>query len=131
VVADACALAWKSFDKETEHDDWRLRLFQILVEGVRRKSRRWFSSPRGPAPVLVGQLPESCREVIVLIDGQGFTYRETAQILDISIESLSESLKRGRDLLLQRFGTPSPAADAFPPALNLEAAPPQGSAQND
>lgn len=63
------------------------------------------------------QLPEAGREVVALIDGQGFTYREAAQVLDLSVESLSRTLTSARDFLLQK--------------VSLEALPPQGLVQSD
>lgn len=47
------------------------------------------------------QLPAEQREVVVLVLVEGFGYRETAEILDLPIGTVSSRLVRGRTALLE------------------------------
>lgn len=50
------------------------------------------------------QLPDEQREVVALILIEGFGYRETAEMLDLPIGTVSSRLVRGRTALLQLVG---------------------------
>ena len=50
------------------------------------------------------QLPDEQREVVVLILIEGFGYRETAELLDLPIGTVSSRLVRGRTALLALVG---------------------------
>lgn len=113
ILGDVYASAWKCFSNDVEEAGWRVRVFQILMQCVRQKRRGWMLN----STAALVQLPEAGREVVALIDGQGFTYREAAQVLDLSVESLSRTLTSARDFLLQK--------------VSLEALPPQGLVQSD
>jgi RNA polymerase sigma-70 factor (ECF subfamily) len=47
----------------------------------------------------VDALPDSFREVVILADLQGFSYREIADVLGIPIGTVRSRLARGRSLL--------------------------------
>ena len=53
------------------------------------------------------RLPEKQRSAIVLVGVEGFSYEETARILDVPIGTLRSRLSRGRDALRDTW---SPAA---------------------
>lgn len=50
------------------------------------------------------RLPDEQREVVALILVEGFGYRETAELLDLPIGTVSSRLVRGRTALLQLVG---------------------------
>ena len=50
------------------------------------------------------QLPDEQREVVALILVEGFGYRETAEMLDLPIGTVSSRLVRGRTALLEMVG---------------------------
>ena len=52
------------------------------------------------------QLPDEQREVVALILVEGFGYRETAEILELPIGTVSSRLVRGRTALLAILGEP-------------------------
>lgn len=50
------------------------------------------------------RLPDEQREVVALIIVEGFGYRETADLLNLPIGTVSSRLVRGRNALLAMFG---------------------------
>ena len=52
----------------------------------------------------MSRLPDEQREVVALILVEGFGYRETAELLDLPIGTVSSRLVRGRTALLQLVG---------------------------
>jgi RNA polymerase sigma-70 factor (ECF subfamily) len=50
------------------------------------------------------QLPDEQREIVALILVEGFGYRETAEMLDLPIGTVSSRLVRGRTALLAMVG---------------------------
>lgn len=56
------------------------------------------------AQAAMQRLPEEQREVVALILIEGFGYRETAEILDQPIGTVSSRLARGRQALLAMLG---------------------------
>lgn len=54
--------------------------------------------------VTMQRLPDDQREVVALILVEGFGYRETAEILDLPIGTVSSRLVRGRNALLAMLG---------------------------
>lgn len=47
----------------------------------------------------VDELPEAYREVVVLVNVEGFTYDETAEVLGVAPGTVRSRMKRGRTLL--------------------------------
>jgi len=58
----------------------------------------------GTAMAAMDRLPEEQREVVVLILIEGLGYRETAELLDLPIGTVSSRLVRGRTALLEMLG---------------------------
>jgi len=56
------------------------------------------------AMVAMQRLPDDQREVVALILVEGFGYRETAEMLDLPIGTVSSRLVRGRTALLGMLG---------------------------
>ena len=117
VVHEAYACASKSFDGREERTGWRLGLFKILIARIHRRNRGWFDrtwsaeldqtgeEPSDPdtasyAPEQVvsalTKVPLAFREIILLVDCQGFSYKEAAEILGLSTETVADRLILGR-----------------------------------
>lgn len=112
----------------TRLDSWAYRIMRNLwIDTVRARSRR----ERVEAPELeahnaghdprdgmdasldlarmmsaMQRLPEEQREVVALILIEGFGYRETAEMLELPIGTVSSRLVRGRTALLSMVGEP-------------------------
>jgi RNA polymerase sigma-70 factor (ECF subfamily) len=112
----------------TRLDSWAYRIMRNLwIDTVRVRSRR----EKLEAPELEAQtaghdprdgmdasvdlarmmaamqrLPEEQREVVALILVEGFGYRETAEMLELPIGTVSSRLVRGRIALLSLVGEP-------------------------
>lgn len=50
------------------------------------------------------QLPDGQREVLLLVAGEGFSYRETAEALDIPLGTVMSRLSRARQALITALG---------------------------
>jgi len=57
-------------------------------------------------------LPETYREVIVLVELQELTYAEAAEVLDCAVGTVRSRLHRGRRLLLEKLGGTEDVAGA-------------------
>jgi RNA polymerase sigma factor (sigma-70 family) len=58
------------------------------------------------AMAAMARLPDEQREVVALILVEGFGYKETAEMLELPIGTVSSRLARGRIALLQMLGEP-------------------------
>jgi len=110
----------------TRLDSWLYRIMRNLwIDTVRARSRREKieapaeladrigEDPREAIDAAIDlqrimdsmeQLPGEQREVVALILIEGFGYRETAEILDLPIGTVSSRLVRGRTALLAMVG---------------------------
>jgi len=110
----------------TRLDSWLFRIMRNLwIDTVRSRSRKEkFESlaeeleklgedPRGAIEAslelqrvmaAMERLPDEQREVVALILIEGFGYRETAEMLDLPIGTVSSRLVRGRTALLELVG---------------------------
>lgn len=110
----------------TRLDSWTFRIMRNLwIDSARSRSRK----ERAEAPpeeresvgddprdalhasidlqrvmAAMQRLPEDQREVVALILVEGFGYRETAEMLDLPIGTVSSRLVRGRTALLAMLG---------------------------
>jgi len=57
------------------------------------------------------QLPESFRTVVILVNVEGFTYDETAEVLGIAPGTVRSRMKRGRTLLQKALWQQRPAPE--------------------
>ena len=125
----AAEKAFKSFDQfhaGTRFDSWIFRICRtVWIDTLRSQSRR--SAHEAPpeagehvghdprpsmeaaidlarAQAAMQHLPDEQREVVALILVEGFGYRETAEILNQPIGTISSRLARGRQALLALLG---------------------------
>jgi DNA-directed RNA polymerase specialized sigma24 family protein len=99
LVTEVCSHAWKSFGKRHRPADWRSRLFKILIERARRRSG---NTTEGGLAVLSG-MSRTEREIVLLVDCQGFSYQQAADILGFSKEVVAEGVRLGRTDLETAF----------------------------
>jgi DNA-directed RNA polymerase specialized sigma24 family protein len=96
--------AWQVFGNYQPDTNSRTGLFQILVDVVRherRNSVRW--QVRSDAPnhsvSAMNMLPVDLKDVLLLVDGQGFSYREAGEILGFSTDVVARHVVLGRNHL--------------------------------
>jgi len=110
----------------TRLDSWLFRITRNLwIDEARSRKRKaaWEAPPEegdrqgfdGAAAIeqsaelatvmsAMGALPDEQREVVALIMVEGLGYRETAELLDLPIGTVSSRLVRGRNALLASLG---------------------------
>lgn len=118
----------KQWNPGTRLDSWAYRIMRNLwIDSARARARKQKSEappeegesvgadPREAlhasidlqkAMTAMQRLPEDQREVVALILVEGFGYRETAEVLDLPIGTVSSRLVRGRTALLAMLGEP-------------------------
>lgn len=120
LVQEVYLQAWKSFHRFEMGTNCRAWLFKILMNKNMKRSRKWFASVRESSEtiddisyvppvseqlsdeeVLLGlqKIPSCYREAILLTDVEGFSYKETAVILNVPIGTVMSRLNRGRKIL--------------------------------
>ena len=99
VVTEVCSHAWKSFGRRHGLADWRSTLFKILIERARHRSG---NTTEGGLAVLSG-ISRTEREILLLVDCQGFSYQQAADILGFSKEVVAEGIILGRTHLETMF----------------------------
>jgi len=125
-VQEAYLVAWKTFDRYQRGTNCRAWLFQILFNVVRHERRNWFKWMTGkdedvaqaqlaasePIPealtdrdilTAMDSLPGQFREVLLLVDVEEFSYKESSGILKVPIGTVMSRLNRGRGLLREQL----------------------------
>ena len=92
LVTDVCSHAWKSFGRRHRLADWRSTLFKILIERARRSS----GNTKGGGLAVLSGISRTEREILLLVDCQGFSYQQAADILGFSREVVAEGIILGR-----------------------------------
>lgn len=116
VVQEALLQAWRSFHQFQPGTNARAWLFRIVANtwfGWSRKARLAAQAtvaarPSTPHETLevsqaLDQLPEEQRSVMVLVVVEGFTCRETGEILGIPMGTVMSRLSRARQVLRERL----------------------------
>jgi len=98
LVTEVYSHAWKSFGRRHRPADWRSTLFKILIERARRSG----STTEGGPTVLSG-ISRTEKEIILLVDCQGFSYQQAADVLGFSKEVVAEGIRLGRTHLETAF----------------------------
>ncbi len=126
MTAEKAFRSYHQFHPGTRFDSWIFRICRtVWIDALRSRGRRAAHEapaeaaekighdPRpgadaaidlGKAMAAMQRLPEEQREVVALILIDGFGYRETAEILDQPIGTVSSRLARGRQALLAMLG---------------------------
>jgi RNA polymerase sigma-70 factor, ECF subfamily len=126
-VQETYLLAWKSFGRYERGTNCRAWLYQILFNVVRHERRTWFkwmtgkeddvaevvtlaAPPSIPTSLTDGEIlaaldriPVQFREVVLLVDVEEFSYKETSEMLNIKIGTVMSRLSRGRALLREQL----------------------------
>ena len=64
---------------------------------------------------VIASIPDSYREVLILVCIQGFSYKETAELLQLPIGTVTSRLARGRKMIIDGCRKPI----IFSPAVSL------------
>lgn len=136
LVQEAYLQAWKSFHRFELGTNCRAWLFKILFHVIHHHRRKWFNfkwvedgeehlkeslayEPPIPEQITdedllaaLNQVPETFREVVLLVDVQEFSYKEISEILKIPIGTVMSRLSRGRQALRTHL-TSSPTHIGF------------------
>lgn len=107
VVQETYLRAWKAFSKYERGTNCKAWLFQILINIVRRERRSGFKWDSWRVENLrqdhvvsaMSLVPVDFMDVLLLVDGQGFSYRETAEILSLSTDVVAHRVVLGRNHL--------------------------------
>ena len=127
VLQEVYLQAWKSFDRFETGTNCRAWLFKILFNTLHHYRRKWFNvrivkeseelieqtaayAPPVPEQITdeeilaaLAGVPEDFKSVVLLVDVEEFSYRETAGILSVPIGTVMSRLSRGRRLLRERL----------------------------
>jgi len=127
VLQEVYLQAWKSFHRFEPGTNCRAWLFGILFNCVHHHRRKWLRFPlvkpneefieanltyTPPIPDQLSDgeilaalegIPDDYRAVVLLVDVEGFSYKEVAGILSIPIGTVMSRLSRGRKMLRDRL----------------------------
>ncbi len=127
VVQDVYYQAWKSFDRFESGTNCRAWLFKILFHTLNHYRRKWLnvrmvkegedildrvSAPGPPVPEHItdqdmlralAEVPQDFRAVVLLVDVEEFSYKDTAGILNLPVGTVMSRLSRGRKLLREKL----------------------------
>lgn len=126
MTAERALLARDQWVPGTRLDSWLFRIMRNLwIDTARARGRKaayeappeagdsigWDPRPGVEAAIdleramaAMARLPDDQREIVALILVEGFGYRETAELLDLPIGTVSSRLVRGRTALLAMLG---------------------------
>jgi RNA polymerase sigma-70 factor (ECF subfamily) len=125
-VQETYLLAWKSFDRYERGTNCKAWLYQILFNVVRHERRTWFkwitgreedaaetvltAAPSVPTELAdrdilaaLDRIPSQFRDVVLLVDVEEFSYKETSDMLKVPIGTVMSRLSRGRGLLREEL----------------------------
>jgi len=127
VLQEVYLQAWKSFDRFETGTNCRAWLFKILFNTLHHYRRKWFNirivkeseelieqtaayAPPVPEQITneeilapLAGVPEDFKSVVLLVDVEEFSYKETAGILNVPIGTVMSRVSRGRRLLRERL----------------------------
>jgi RNA polymerase sigma-70 factor (ECF subfamily) len=127
VVQDVYLQAWKSFDQFEIGTNCRAWLFKILFHTLNHYRRKWLNirmvkesqeildlAPAAGPPIpehitdeemlaALADVPQDFRAVVLLVDVEGFSYKEAAGILNVPIGTVMSRLSRGRKVLREKL----------------------------
>lgn len=112
-AAEALAYAWEHWERMSEMDNPVGYLYRVGQSRSRpRNEGQTFPPVTAPAspwvepelPSALEQLSERERLAVVLIEGFGWTFREVAELAEVSVSSVQSYLSRGLKKLRQALG---------------------------
>jgi RNA polymerase sigma-70 factor, ECF subfamily len=141
LVQDTYLQAWRSFHRFESGTNCRAWLYKILLFSYSAQRRKRARQPflvdidtatdgallvEPPTPDMLtteairaafNGLPEPFRTLVLLVDVEGFTYREAADALNVPIGTVMSRLSRGRRMLRVALAQHAPDAASQPADL--------------
>ena len=111
-AAEALAYAWEHWERISDMDNPVGYLYRVGQSRSRPRSAVQLYPPvnagSGPwiepeLPAALAELSERERLAVVLIEGFGWTFREVAEVADVSVSSVQSYLSRGLKKLRQAW----------------------------
>jgi DNA-directed RNA polymerase specialized sigma24 family protein len=80
----------------------RLQMFKFLMRHLRSRCT-WpkSSAVGGPRGSALAGLPWDLRQILVLVDAEGLSYSQTAEILELSTDAVADGVVEAREHLLK------------------------------
>src|SRR5262249_28370633 len=127
VAQEVYLQAWKSFHRFESGTNCRAWLFKILFHCVNHHRRKWFRFPQlketeefleanlvsaTPIPdqltdedilAALDRIPSDFRSIVLLVDVEEFSYKESSDILRVPIGTVMSRLSRGRRALREQL----------------------------
>ncbi len=112
-AADALVYGWEHWDRVSAMVNPAGYLYRVGRSRARRRRRRVAFEPVSPVtmpevepalPAAIASLSENQRVTVFLVHGYGWTRREVAELLGISVNSVGSHLDRGLVKLRGRLG---------------------------
>jgi len=99
LVKEVCSYAWKSFGRCRDLADCQSTLFKILIQ----RARCCPGNTTEDGLAVLSGISRAEREIILLVDCQGFSYQQAADILGFSRDVVAEGVILGRTHLEAAF----------------------------
>ena len=112
-AAEALAYAWQNWEEVRQMKSPIGYLFRVGQSRSRPRATVSFDGVRVPngdpwiepsLPAALASLSERERLAVVLIEGYGWTWREVADLADVSVSSIQSYLRRGLEKLRTHLG---------------------------
>ena len=101
VLKEAYDIAFESFEAGVWRDA-RVQMFKVLMSLLRTR-RTWPDSGAigGTLVSALSRMPWKLRQMLLLVDGQGLSYSQTAEILELSSDVVADRVVEAREHLLK------------------------------
>jgi len=101
VLNEAYDIAFESFEAGVWRDA-QVQMFKVLMSLLRTR-RTWPVSGAIGGTLLsaLSRVPWNLRLILLLVDGQGLSYSQTAEILELSTDAVADRVVEAREHLLK------------------------------
>lgn len=102
VLKEVYDVAFESFEVGVWRDP-RVQMFKLLMRLLRNRRHTSLDSSAigGTLVSELSGLPLNLRQIVLLIDGQGLSYSQAADILELSTDAVADRVVEAREQLLE------------------------------